>query len=291
MKILVTGASGQLARELELTVPTNVELISASKSELDISDLASVRAYLDRYSPNAIINAAAYTAVDKAEEDVERAYAVNQNGPANLAQASANHCYVLHVSTDFVFDGTRNTPYRPDDAPAPQSVYGKSKCAGEIKLAEHKASNWAIIRTSWVYSVHGSNFVKSMLRYMAERPELNIVVDQVGSPTWAKGLAQVCWQAVANGIQGIYHWSDAGVASWYDFAEVIQSLGLEYGLLDATARLNAIPTEAYPLPATRPAYSVLDKSKILKALPELKNLHWQKQLRSMFDEMKRLSNS
>jgi len=290
MKVLITGAGGQLAYELARTAPEDVEYRALARADLDISNKDAVEALINGYQPDAVINAAAYTAVDKAESESDTAFSVNEQGVENLAFACAKlDCYFLHVSTDFVFDGRANRPYTPDDLPAPVNVYGHSKLAGEQAVYAKKPKQSAIIRTAWVYSSHGKNFVKSLLHYMAERPELNIVVDQLGTPTWAYGLAEVCWQAVGARIEGTYHWSDAGVASWYDFTEAIQLLGVENGLIESErCVLNAIPTEDYPTPATRPVYTVLDKRKTLEALPGIKNVHWQKQLGLMIKELTEL---
>ena len=289
-KVLVTGAGGQLATELQKCKPETIDMVAAGRAQLDITDYDAVQRFVSDGGFDVIINAAAYTAVDKAETEKERAYAVNAQGAENLAKAAGSDCYLLHVSTDFVFDGTKNRPYQVDDAPGPTSVYGESKLKGEQLLFAAKPSSCAVIRTSWVYSAHGNNFVKSMLRFMAERPELNIVVDQIGTPTWAKTLARVCWRACDGKIEGVFHWSDAGTSSWYDFAEAIQSLGLYHGLLGTKARLSPIPTEGYPLPARRPAYSVMDKSALLNALPEIENTHWREQLELMIIELKELKN-
>jgi len=291
MKTLITGTGGQLAWELERSAPQSTEIISAGINELDITNASAVKTYIDTHKPDAVINAAAYTAVDKAEEAKELAYAVNKEGIANLAKACGKGTYLLHISTDFVFEGTTFKPLSEDCKPNPQSIYGASKYAGELALELNAQGPWAILRTAWVYSSHGNNFVKSMLRFLNERDELNIVVDQVGTPTWAKGLAHLCWTAVANKVQGLYHWSDAGVASWYDFAEAIQAEGLALGLLTKKAKLNAIPTEKYPLPAKRPAYSVLSKDKVLGTLPELENIHWNLQLKTMMQELKTLQEA
>ena len=284
MKITITGGNGQLANELRATAPEFAELTVLSRSDLDIADESAVARYLAEAKPDAIINAAAYTAVDRAESDEKMAQAVNSSGPENLAKHSAESCYLLHVSTDFVFDGRKNTPYLPADRTQPTSAYGRSKLGGEHAVAAHKSGNWAIIRTAWVYSAYGSNFVKTMLRLMAEKPQLGVVVDQVGTPTWARGLADVCWACVQHTVTGIHHWSDAGVASWYDFAKAIQDLGLQHGLLTERIPINPIPSSAYPVPAQRPAYSVLDKSTLLAALPSVENIYWREQLGAMFND-------
>ncbi len=290
MKVVVTGAGGQLATELALTRPEHIELCCVGRAELDIGDADAVRAFLEAQMPDVVINAAAYTAVDKAEEDCDQAFRVNEQGTANLVNAMPAGAYLLHVSTDFVFNGAKNVPYAEDDETHPMSVYGESKRAGERVLEQSSHNNWAIVRTSWVYAARGKNFVHAMLHYMSQRESMNIVVDQVGTPTWAKGLAQLCWQMVDQRVTGLYHWSDAGVASWYDFAEAIMQLGLEHGLLERAIPLYAIPTASYPLPARRPAYSVMDKRKVLSALPGLEQRHWQTQLRAMFNELKEITN-
>lgn len=284
MKALITGANGQVGKELIKTAPADVELTALTRQQLDICSEADVSALIESVKPDVIINAAAYTAVDAAEDDESAAQKVNADATGILAKCAPDSCYLLHISTDFVFDGRKNIPYTVNDAPNPESSYGKTKLLGEQLLFDNKPHKSAVVRTSWVYSSHGKNFVNSMLRFMRERDILNIVVDQVGTPTWARGLAEVCWLACDQQPEGVFHWSDAGVASWYDFAECIQQLGVAYGLLEKPIILNAIPTEAYPLPAKRPPYSVLDKSALLEALPSLENKHWLSQLREMFKE-------
>lgn len=284
-KVVVTGA-GQLAWELQRTVPSGIEFISLPRCELDITQGEKVKKCIEEIQPTAVINAAAYTAVDKAESEKEQAFAVNRYGPENLAKVCQGvGAYFLHISTDFVFDGQSSKPYTPEENKKPLGIYGESKAAGEDALAKNMVSNWAIIRTAWVYSSHGNNFVKIMLRLMNDKPQLGVVGDQIGTPTWAKGLAKVCWAAVENKIEGVYHWTDAGVASWYDFAVAIQRLGLEKGKLTSPIPVSSIATEDYPTPAARPAYSVLDKNKILKALPEISIEYWQDQLADMIGEL------
>ena len=287
MKVLITGSNGQLGWELQRTCPDNIEVMCLPRTELDITDQDSVISAFEQYQPDAVINAAAYTAVDKAETDRDAAFLVNETGSKNLAFACAKTgCYLLQISTDFVFDGTANRPYSASAATSPLGVYGESKRAGEEAIATELDSGWAVIRTAWVYSVHGGNFVKSMLNLMSNKPALGIISDQVGTPTWAKGLALVSWQAVQAKIEGYYHWTDAGVASWYDFAVAIQREALALGLLDAAIPVNAIATEDYPTPASRPSYSVLDKSALLAALPDIEHKHWQSQLAEMLNEYK-----
>jgi dTDP-4-dehydrorhamnose reductase len=286
VKVLITGKGGQLAWELENSVGGDHQLILLSRKELDISDADSIEQSIVLYQPDLVINAAAYTAVDKAETEQERAFAVNDIGAKNLAFASKKHgVRLLHVSTDFVFDGTKTTPYQTDDAVNPLGVYGASKLAGDLGVMQI-LPNSVIVRTAWVYSQHGNNFVKTMLRLMAEKPQLGIVYDQIGTPTWAAGLAKWLW-AVAEkpDMTGVFHWTDAGVASWYDFAVAIQELGIEKGLLIKAIPITAIPGTDYPTPAKRPSFSVMDKTSAESAVG-IKTVHWRQQLSSMMDGLK-----
>ncbi|PSJ48018.1 dTDP-4-dehydrorhamnose reductase [Zobellella endophytica] len=284
MHIVVTGKNGQLAHELAQSIPAGVTATFLSSQELDISNREAVHTQLAQLQPDAVINAAAYTAVDKAENDREQAFAVNADGPKHLAEACrALGIHLVHVSTDFVFDGSANTPYAPDAETSPVSVYGHSKLAGEQAVTALLPSA-TIIRTAWVYSRHGNNFVKTMLRLMADKPQLGVVSDQTGAPTWAAGLANVCWLAARKQPAGIYHWSDAGVASWYDFAVAIQALGREQGLLQTAIPVNPIRTIDYPTPARRPAYSVLDSRSLCQTLG-VSQVHWREQLRNMLNQL------
>jgi dTDP-4-dehydrorhamnose reductase len=287
VKILVTGKGGQLAQELGNSVPQNHQLIILSVNELDITNSDLVNQIIIAHQPDLVINAAAYTAVDKAETEKEQAFAVNYTGAKNLAKACKQHnIRLLHVSTDFVFDGTKSTPYQTDDSPNPINVYGASKLAGDKAVMEILPSA-VIVRTAWVYSSHGNNFVKSMLRLMADKPSLGIVYDQVGTPTWAAGLAKWLWAIVEKSeVSGVYHWTDAGVASWYDFAMAIQELGIEKGLLRQSIPISAIPASQYPTPAERPNFSVIDK-RSAESAAGIKTIHWRKQLSKMMDELKR----
>lgn len=283
-KVVVTG-SGQLAWELERTAPSTVDLVILAYQDLDIADGEAVTACLDGLNPTAVINAAAYTAVDGAEQEPDLAHAANALGPENLARhCEVNDAYFLHISTDFVFDGNASRPYAVDSVKNPLSVYGQSKAIGEDAVTA-ASDKFGIIRTAWVYSSQGNNFVKTMLRLMVEKPALNVVGDQLGSPTWARGLAQVCWASVEQRLSGMYHWTDAGVASWYDFAVAIQELAYERDLLETLIPVNSIASEAYPTPAQRPAFGVLDKRKILTALPTLEHVHWRRQLAEMLNEL------
>lgn len=267
-RIVLTGAGGQFGQTLVARWPDSLlsqyELIPLERSDLDIADAAAVHSTLDALKPALIINAAAYTAVDKAESESEAAFAINERGVANLAAAST--CPLIHLSTDFVFDGLASTPYTENAATAPLSVYGKSKLAGEKALLAQKPDAM-IIRTSWLYSEYGANFVKTMLRLMSERDVLSIVHDQIGSPTSTHSLAAVVCSAASTRLnvaampKGIFHWSDGASITWFDFALEIQTQALALGLLKSPCTLRPIPTSEYPTPAARPLYSVMSRAR------------------------------
>lgn len=295
MKVLIIGARGQLGWELQRTVPDGIpapicmDVADEGETRLDITDAAAVEERIGTIAPDVIINSAAYTAVDAAEDNEALAFAINEAGAANLARAAKRSgCRIIHTSTDFVFDGQQTTPYAPDDAPNPLGVYGHSKLAGESAVLESGA-NAAIIRTAWLYSAHGGNFVKTMLRLMREKDELGVVGDQRGSPTWARSLATAIWRLVERPqLQGIYHWCDAGVISWYDFAAGIQEEAVGLGMLDRAIPINAITTADYPTPAARPAYSALETTGTAAAL-DLKQTPWREALREMLVELRKES--
>jgi dTDP-4-dehydrorhamnose reductase len=281
MKALIIGAKGQLGTTLTQTVPNAIEPLSLDLPEFDITDSNSVDAVFGSEKPDVVINASAYTAVDRAEEEVDLAFRVNATGPKNLALAARKAgSRLIHVSTDYVFDGTACTPY-PLQAPcSPLGVYGKSKRQGEINILE-VIDNPLIIRTSWLYSKYGNNFVLTMLRLMRERDELKVVADQIGAPTWASTLAAAIWAAVEKSqLKGIYHWSDAGVASWYDFAVAIQEEALLFGTLDKIIPIHPIGTDQFPTPVKRPMYSVLDCSHAIRDFG-IDPMHWRSALRQM----------
>ena len=284
-KILVTGAGGQLGQELARSAGGNIDCIALSRDQFDLTDPEAMIATLDRVAPQQVVNAAAYTAVDAAETDVEAAWAANSEGPRQLARACADRqIRLLHVSTDFVFDGESSRPYEPTDATAPLGEYGRSKLAGEEAVLTGCPES-LVLRTGWVYSRFGTNFVNTMLRLMAEREELTVVCDQVGTPTWAGGLAEAIWAIVERPqLQGIYHWSDAGVCSWYDFAVAIFEEASALGLLDQPVRVLPIPARDYPAPAPRPVFSVLDKADSWRDL-QLEPVHWRQRLRLMLSEL------
>jgi dTDP-4-dehydrorhamnose reductase len=284
-RALITGAGGQLGWELQRSAPAQWTVRACSRAELDITDADAIARAFEAWRPELLINAAAYTAVDRAEDEPEAAQRINAEGPAQLARAcAAAGVHLLHVSTDFVFDGKASRPYRPEDATAPLGVYGRSKCEGERAVCECLPGA-LLLRTGWVYSAHGSNFVRTMLRLMAERDTLRVVSDQVGTPTWAHGLADVLWAFAARPqLGGIHHWSDAGVCSWYDFAQAIAEEALTMGLLSRPVRVVPIAASEYPTPAARPAFSVLDKRSTLEALG-MDARHWRVQLRAMLAEL------
>ncbi len=286
---MLTGAGGQLGRELARSVPSGFDLAAFTSGECDIGDASVVSAIVAREKPQLIINAAAYTAVDKAESDVAAAERVNAQGPAHLAAAAARAgARLLHVSTDFVFDGNQGHPWRTEDSPHPLSVYGRTKLAGEAPVLQLGAQG-LVLRTSWVYSVFGGNFVKTMLRLMASHPVVRVVADQVGAPTSARGLAEALWCAAGKpALHGLHHWRDAGAASWYDFAVAICEEGVAAGLLQRPVDIVPIQTQDYPTPARRPGYSLLDCTQTWREM-ELVPAHWRSSLRRMLAELKEIN--
>ena len=285
MSIVVIGNAGQLSFELVRIL--GEDTICLGPEDTDITNEAVLSERLSKLAPSVIINAAAYTAVDKAEEDFDLCHAINATAVENLAKyCKQSGAFLVHVSTDYVFNGHKGSPYLTDDTIEPQGVYGKTKADGEKALLELLPNASCLIRTAWVYSSHGNNFVKTMLRLMADKPQLSVIDDQIGTPTWAKGLAEVCVSAAQNKTQGVYHWTDEGVASWYDFALAIQELGIEKGLLSAAIPVLPIPSSQYPTPASRPHYSVLDKTSTRDTFSSLNLTHWRTQLSAMMDELK-----
>lgn len=281
MKALILGGKGQLGRALAATAPKGVEIFSHDIDTLDIGDVDAVHACVANLQPDLVLNAAAYTAVDKAESDEAIALLVNGTAVGHAANAAREvGAKFVHVSTDFVFDGTSGFPYLPDAAPNPVSVYGRTKLVGE-KAAGADA---LIVRTAWVYAPNGGNFVRTMLRLMAERSEVGVVADQIGTPTYAPGLADALWAMAMQGVTGIHHYTDSGVASWYDFAVAIQEEALDVGLLDKAVPIIPIATTDFPTPARRPHYSVLDKASTFAALGAPAP-HWRANLRVMLKEV------
>lgn len=283
MKFLITGSRGMLASDLIPLLEAKGQVIKHDLPEMDITDLASVRKILSGEKPHVVINCAAYTAVDKAEDEKEIAYAVNATGAGNLADTCREiGARLIHISTDFVFDGKKNRPYVESDETSPLGVYGASKLEGERRVME-ATDDYIIIRTSWLYGIHGHNFVKTIARLAAEREDLAIVFDQVGTPTYTVDLAQ----AIMNLIEaecGIYHFSNEGVCSWYDFAfEVITHLE-ERKISLKPKTLKPIVSEEYRTPATRPPYSVMNKGKYKKTTGQLIP-HWRNGLMRYFQQI------
>jgi dTDP-4-dehydrorhamnose reductase len=285
MKTLVIGSKGQLGVALAETCPENVQIIGVDLPELDITDAVAVEDICRRENPSIIVNAAAYTAVDKAESEPDLAAAVNVAGPGNIAAAAAKvGARLIHISTDFVFDGESTTPYAPDAATSPLGVYGRTKREGELALLAELPGS-VVVRTAWLYSKTGGNFVKTMLRLMAERDEIGVVADQVGTPTWANSLAEIVWGfAESADTAGVFHWTDGGSATWHDFAVAIQDQAFELGLLGRKIPINSIKTEDYPTPARRPGFSVLDCSATIAALG-VEPTPWRANLRAMLKDM------
>lgn len=285
-RVLVTGAGGQVGCSLTAAAPRDLEILAAAHSDLDIGDAGQVERCLAAFKPQLIVNAAAYTAVDKAERDEHAAVRVNAEGARNLARAAFDRgdTRLIHISTDFVFDGYASSPYLPSDAAAPLGVYGSTKLAGEQAVLGILGDRAIVVRTAWVYAAQGRNFFRTMLRLMNERGDVDVVADQIGTPTSALSLAEVIWRfGQRPDLCGIFHWTDAGVASWYDFAVAIAEEAGSRGLLNRSIAVNPIATRDYPTPAKRPAYSVLDKSSTLLALG-VTPVHWRSRLRSVVEE-------
>lgn len=275
MRILLTGANGQLGRCFQDRLPVGWKILATDSSELDITDLAHVEQAVKDFQPDAIVNAAAYTAVDKAESEPELAEKINTTGPENLAVvASKQGIRLVHVSTDYVFDGNATEPYNEDSATNPLSVYGKTKLAGEQAVTQ-AAPEAIIVRTAWVFSEYGNNFVKTMLRLAKERDALSIVADQRGCPTYAGDLAQAIISLLEKNAEGgIYHYCGDKEVSWYEFAESIFDIAVDKSRLIDIPSLKPIPTTDYPTPAYRPTYSTLACDRVKKlgiSLSEWKN--------------------
>jgi dTDP-4-dehydrorhamnose reductase len=300
MKVLLTGAAGQLGQALIASKPAELELIATSRSGgegclgLDLADAAACRAAVLRHRPDWVLNAGAYTAVDKAESEPELAQAVNAGAPRAFAEALGDTGgRLLQLSTDFVFNGQQGSPYRPEQARNPLGVYGLSKAAGEEAVEQllGGTGRGLILRTSWVYGPVGRNFCLTMLRLHRERAAagqlLGVVADQVGCPTSTAGLAAACWRALGLApLATVLHWSDAGAASWYDFAVAIGELGVAEGLLERAACVRPLTTADYPTPARRPGYSLLDCSTSRAALG-LEPEHWRTALAAVLRQLSR----
>jgi len=288
MKVLITGAGGQVAQALMSERPPGVEVKSLTRAQLDICDGGAASAWVNEFAPDVIVNAAGFTAVDKAESDPQAANGANAAGPRSLALAARdlqNRCRLIHISSDYVFDGNGNRAIRPQDKTHPLSVYGRSKLAGEEAVVEVLGERCVVLRTAWVYGAVGHNFLHTMLRLMRERGSVRVVSDQIGTPTSTPALARALWQlALQPGLSGLHHWSDAGVASWYDFAVAIAEEGAVLGLLPMGVKVSPISTEEYPTPAVRPRFAVLDKRATAKALG-MEPAHWRVRLREVLGSL------
>lgn len=287
MKVLITGANGQLGRALAAGAANRYHLVLADRAALDLTESERIASFIRAESPDIVINAAAYTAVDKAESESVLARGINAVAPGLIAESvKAIGAFMVHISTDFVFDGNASRPYRPADPTAPLSVYGLTKRDGETAVTKVLPdTSYLILRTAWVYSADGNNFVKTMLHLMRERDSVGVVGDQFGTPTWARSLASAVWLCIEKKLSGIHHWTDAGAASWYDFAVAIQEEAAALGMLRQGVELRQIATADYPTPARRPAFSVLDKTVTWSVLGQ-QPPHWRQQLRRMLQELK-----
>lgn len=282
MKILITGRNGQLGSELNDLQQkyAQYEMVFVDREEMDLSNLTEITTVLNHNKPEIIINAGAYTAVDRAESDIELCDAINHSAVKAIGKwAAENNAKVIHISTDYVFDGTSETPLKEDDHTDPINVYGLTKLKGEVALADSGA-DYVIIRTAWVYSIYGANFVKTMMRLMSERDEISVVADQIGTPTYARDLAEVIMEVIKapDFIPGTYHYSNEGAISWYDFAMAIKEIN------KLNCIVNPIGSEAFPTPAKRPNFSLLDKTKI-KDTYHVKVAFWKDSLEEMIERL------
>ena len=285
MRALVTGAGGQLGVELLRTAPAGIQATGLKHSECDISDQSAVDAAMAKIRPDIVINAAAYNRVDDAERESKTAYSINAIGPGSLARAvERSGGRIIHVSTDYVFDGESNKPYRPTDAPHPLNIYGKSKLAGEEEVAR-AAADHLVIRTSWLFSAHGRNFLQIVFASLQAGRPVRAINDQTSVPTSCRGLAEVIWLcAEPDGPRGVEHWVDAETATRFDFATAIQQKAVERGLVRPGAPIEGVPAAQFSSAATRPRYSVLDASQLSNRLGK-KQRSWRDSLDEIFDEI------
>ena len=293
MKVLIIGGNGQLGKSLCNTKPVNLDLISYSKEEFNLLDIDNCLTKIEKVKPNYVINAAAYTAVDKAETERENVEIVNAKNPYKIALSLDDlGGKFIQISTDFVFSGSKSSPYQTNDELLPLNEYGKSKALCEKLLLE--LNNTKIIRTSWLYSPFGKNFCLTMLRLhkscLDKKVPLRVVSDQISCPTSSFSLSNLCWTMINNNEifkseQKIFHWSDAGVASWYDFAVAIGEIGLKSGLLEKKSRVLPIKSKDFPTPAKRPSFSLLDSSDICDLL-KLERSHWRSELEYVIEQIK-----
>ena len=283
MNILITGCNGQLGNEMQILEKVNPQhtFFNTDVAELDITNQLAINDFVNRNNIDGIVNCAAYTAVDKAESNKPLCTRLNTEAPVYLAAAiEKREGWIIQVSTDYVFDGTKHTPYTENDTPCPDSVYGSTKLAGELGVSKF-CKKTMIIRTAWLYSTFGNNFVKTMLRLGKEKSDLGVIFDQIGTPTYAADLASVIMTSVNKGIiPGVYHFSNEGVISWYDFTKAIHRIA---GI--TTCNVKPLHTAEYPTPAARQAYSVLDKTKIKKTY-NVEIPYWEESLEKCIDKLK-----
>jgi len=294
MKVLLTGSTGQLGKSIIKMKSKYVDLITTNREQLDLSNKLSCEDFVLTEKPDWVINCAAFTAVDQAEKDIDLSRKINSFAPEAFANSlNKINGKLLHISTDFVFDGQQNFPYKTNQKTNPINQYGYSKALGEdliMKKTKGKKTS-IILRTSWVTSPYGKNFILTMLKLHEQRESINVVCDQIGAPTSAKYLAKICWEIIhfKNNIElpEILHWSDAGVASWYDLAVAVGDIGIELGIIKKKAFVNPIKTENYPLPAKRPRYSILDSQSTCDILDVMPN-HWRMNLLETLKEYKKI---
>ena len=285
MKCLVTGAGGQLADELIRYAPSGFDVHALDMHSMDITSESQVTEQMGSIRPQLVINAAAWTDVDGAERNAASAYAVNVEGSRLLAASCRSHSSRLfHVSTDFVFDGDSPQAYTPTDEPSPLNVYGQTKLEGEKAVLEILPEESIIIRTAWLYSSHGKNFLLTMLRLMTERDRIKVVCDQEGTPTSASSLARSIWGLLGTNASGVYHWTNRGHTTWHAFAQAIHDLARTKGILDHDVVVEPIPSDQWPTPARRPRRSILDIS-ATEALLESKSTPWKDELSRILDEL------
>jgi dTDP-4-dehydrorhamnose reductase len=286
MKVLVAGAGGQLGRALVRSAPPGITVLALEHRYLDIADLNAVRGCVLSNTPDLVLNAAAFTDVERAEVATAEARSVNCHGARNLAIAAAEvGARLIHISSDFVFDGVSSVPYRPESSTNPLNKYGETKCEGELQVRRVLADRSVILRTSWLYAASGDNFLTKMLGLMHERASVRVVADQVAVPTAAQSLAKVIWRIVETPeVCGTHHWTDAGVASWYDFAVAIAEEACGLGILRDDIRVSPIETSEYATSVRRPAYSVLNTASLRKY--GIEAVHWRDQLRTVLEEVR-----
>lgn len=294
-KILLIGITGQVGQELRQSLTTIGDVTGVGRQQLDLTQIERVRDRITEIKPDLIVNAAAYTAVDKSESESDLAMAINATAPKELAIAARDiGAKMLHISTDYVFDGCHHTPYLETDPTNPLGIYGKSKLLGEIGVREN-GDRHLVLRTAWVYGSRGhGNFVKTMLRLGAEREELKVVADQIGSPTWSHDIAEAITQLLDKSltdesVAGVYHFTNSGIASWYDLAVATFEEAKQLGFSLKIKRVIPISTAEFPTPTQRPAYSVLSKAKIGETLGYYPP-HWRESLRKMLTEWQSLKN-